>query len=143
MTENQATDPGPPGEGMPFTGRRLGAGASGVLSILLVGSLFAVPLFGLFIAPLGLVPVLHYQAHAQRWYLAWSWVAVVLSVAAVSGFAAVVTPVLAAYLLLVVFPSIAVQWWRLLGLSQGRWVAATALVTTISSLVVVAAMADA
>jgi hypothetical protein len=141
MTENQVTDPAPPGEGTSIAGRhRFGAGASGLLSLLLVGALFAVPLFGIFVAPLGLIPVLQYQAAARRWYLAWSWVAVLLAVATVSGLGALTAPILAAYLLLVVFPSIAIQWWRLLKWSEGRWAATAALVTTVCSLVVVASV---
>ena len=41
---------------------RFGAGASGLVSLLLVAGVLVVPVFGLLIAPLGLVPVLHYQA---------------------------------------------------------------------------------
>ena len=77
MVETQEPGSTPEQEQLPLIrARRLGAGASGLLSLLLVGALFAVPFLGLFIAPLGLVPVLHYQAHARKWYLAWSWVAV-------------------------------------------------------------------
>jgi hypothetical protein len=121
--------------------RRLGAGASGLLSLLLVGSLFAVPLLGLVIAPLGLIPVLHYQVAAERWYLGWSWVAVLLAVASVSGLAGLAGPLLAAYALLVVLPSASVHWWRVLGLGEGRWAALTAAVGAISCLVAVAILA--
>ena len=40
---------------------RLGAAASGLVALLLVGGLFYIPVLGLLIAPLGSLPVLHFS----------------------------------------------------------------------------------
>ncbi len=124
MTES-APPPSPsehPGGVILRTG--FGAAGAGAFSVLLVGSLFALPIVGVAIAPLGAVPVLHYQAAGRSGLRAWGGALVVLAAAA---FLPVVGPVagalLAAYLLVVVVPVVAVAWWRRLGWSEGRWAA--------------------
>ena len=54
---------------------RLGAAASGLVALLLVGGLFVIPLLGLLIAPLGSLPVLHFQSGGSPGYRAWGPVA--------------------------------------------------------------------
>ena len=76
---------------------RFGAGASGLVSLLLVAGVLVVPLFGLLIAPLGLVPVLHFQSDGSPGIRAWGWVAALLMVGAVVGFGPFPLALLAAY----------------------------------------------
>jgi hypothetical protein len=99
---------------------------------LLVGGLFVIPLLGLLIAPLGTLPVLHFQSGGSPGYRAWGPVAALLAVAALGGFAGFALPLLSAYALLVILPSATVDVWVRWRLSEGRWVA----VATISGLLV-------
>ena len=64
---------------------RFGAGASGLVSLLLVAGVLLVPFFGLLIAPLGLVPVLHFQSDGTPGIRAWGWVLGLLVIAAAAG----------------------------------------------------------
>ena len=137
-----AGDPGSTAVATPPSGpRRLGATASGLLSLLLVGSVFAVPLVGLVLAPMAPIPVLHFQARGGRGALAWGPVVAALATAALLGFADVAGPVLAAYLLVVVLPVASVAWWRRAGWSEGRWAAVTTAVGTVALLAAIAALA--
>ena len=104
---------------------RFGAGASGLVSLLLVAGVLVVPLFGLLIAPLGLVPVLHFQADGSPGIRAWGWVAALRMVGAVSGFGPFPLALLAAYSLIVVIPAVSVELWAKMGLSEGRWISIT------------------
>jgi len=104
---------------------RFGAGASGLVSLLLVAGVLVVPLFGLLIAPLGLVPVLHFQADGSPGIRAWGWIAALLMVAAVGGFGPFPLALLAAYSLIVVIPAVSVELWAKMGLSEGRWISTT------------------
>ena len=119
---------------------RLGAAASGVLSVLLVGSVVAVPLLGFVIAPLGLIPVLRYQAGGGHGAAVWGWVAGGLAVLAVASGSPVAQALLLAYVVIVVAPVLSVQLWGRLGWTEGRWAAVTALVATVISMVVIAAV---
>jgi hypothetical protein len=104
---------------------RFGAGASGLVSLLLVAGVLVVPLFGLLIAPLGLVPVLHFQADGSPGIRAWGWIAALLMIAAVGGFGPFPLALLAAYSLIVVIPAVSVELWAKMGLSEGRWISIT------------------
>ncbi len=113
---------------------RLGAVASGLVALLLVGAVFAIPLIGLLIAPLGSLPVLHFQSGGASGYRAWGPVAALLAVAAIAGFSGFALPLLAAYALLVILPSATVDLWVRAGWSEGRWVAVATLVGVFGAL---------
>jgi hypothetical protein len=119
---------------------RLGAAASGLVALLLVGGLFVIPFLGLLIAPLGVLPVLHYQSSGTPSYRAWGPVAALLVVAALGGFAGFALPLLGAYSLLVVLPSATVDLWVRWRWSEGQWIAAATLVGLLATLGIVAAM---
>ena len=116
---------------------RLGAAASGLVALLLVGGLFVIPFLGILIAPLGALPVLHFQSTGARGYRAWGPVVALLVVAALGGFAGFALPLLAAYALLVVLPSTTVDLWVGWRLSEGQWIAAATLAGLLATLAVV------
>lgn len=117
---------------------RLGAGAAGLVSLLLVAGLLMVPLFGMIIAPLGLVPVLHFQAGGAPGIRAWGWVVVLL--AAISLLVGPLSlALLAAYGLIVVVPALSVELWTRNRWTEARWIAvavAAALLLILSGLTV-------
>jgi hypothetical protein len=121
---------------------RLGAAASGLLALLLVGALFVVPFLGLLVAPLGALPVLHFQSSGVPGYRAWGPVIALLAVAAVGGFATFALPLLAAYGLLVVLPSASVDLWVRARWSEGRWVAIATSVGLMATLAAVMLLAS-
>ena len=108
---------------------RFGAGASGLVSLLLVAGVLVVPLFGLLIAPLGLVPVLHFQSDGSPGIRAWGWVVALLVVGSTIGLGPFPLALLAAYSLIVVLPALSVELWAKVGLSEGRWIAVSVLAT--------------
>ncbi len=120
---------------------RLGAAASGLASLLLVGALFVIPFFGLLIAPLGCLPVLHFQSDSTPGFRAWGPPAALLAVAAMVGFAGIGLPLLAVYSLVVIVPSATVDLWTRAGWSEGRWIAVATIVGLIGTLTVVATVA--
>ena len=120
---------------------RLGAAASGLVALLLVGGLFYVPVLGLLIAPLGSLPVLHFQSGGKPGYRSWGPVAALLVVVALGGFADFAIPLLSAYALLVILPSVTVGLWVRWRLSEGRWVAGAVSLGLLANLAVVAALA--
>ena len=105
---------------------RFGAGATGLVSLLLVAGVVVVPLFGLLIAPLGLVPVLHFQSGGTTGARAWGWVVAVLAAGSLLGLGGLPLVLLAAYGLIVVIPAVSVELWSRVEWSEGRWAAATA-----------------
>lgn len=120
--------------------RRFGAGASGLVSLLLVAGVLVVPLFGLLIAPLGLVPVLHYQSGGSSGIRAWGWVAALLVGGSIVGFGPFPLALLSAYCLIVVLPAVSVELWVRMGWSEMRWIAvfvAAALAAVLIGLAVV------
>ena len=121
---------------------RLGAAASGFVALLLVGALFVIPFLGLLIAPLGSLPVLHFQSDGSPGYRAWGPVVGLLVVAALGGLAGFALPLLAVYLLLVVLPSATIDLWVRSRWSDGRWVAVATLVGLVGCLAGVAAIAS-
>jgi hypothetical protein len=120
---------------------RLGAAASGLVALLLVGGLFYVPVLGLLIAPLGSLPVLHFQSGGTPGYRSWGPVAALLVVVALGGFADFAIPLLSAYALLVILPSVTVGLWVRWQLSEGRWVAGAVSLGLLANFAVVAALA--
>jgi hypothetical protein len=128
MTLND--EPDQAAEATPVAGPRMprfGAGASGLVSLLLVAAILVIPLFGLLIAPLGLIPVLHFQADGSPGIRAWGWVVLVLGAAAFLGLGSLPLLLLAAYTLVVVLPATSVEIWARTGWSEARWVALTVL----------------
>jgi len=121
---------------------RLGAAASGLVALLLVGGLFVIPFLGMLIAPLGSLPVLHFQSGGAPGYRAWGPVAAMLVVVAFAGFAGFALPLLAVYSLLVVLPSVTVELWVRFRWSEGRWVAVVILAGLLASLAAVVAIAS-
>jgi hypothetical protein len=121
---------------------RLGAAASGLVALLLAGGLFFVPVLGLLIAPLGSLPVLHFQSGGAAGYRAWGPVAALLALASFGGFADYTLPLLSAYTLLVILPSVTVDGWVRWGLGEGRWVVGTVTVGLVATLVIVAVVAS-
>lgn len=114
--------------------RRAGFGAagSGAFSVLLVGSLFALPMVGMAIAPLGAIPVLHYQAGGRAGVRAWGGAVLALTVAAfVPAVGPIAAAVLGVYLLVVVVPTVTVAAWHRLGWSEGRWAAIAVVLAAI------------
>ncbi len=119
---------------------RLGATASGLVALLLVGGLFVVPFLGLLIAPLGLIPVLHFQAGGGPGARAWGLAVVLAGAAALAG-VKFALPVLAAYALIIVLPALTAEAWVRWRWSEGRWVAAATLAATLAVLAAVALIA--
>jgi len=140
----QASDPpasSPDHSATPPPILRLGAAASGLVALLLVGGIFAVPFLGLLIAPLGLIPVLHFQAGGGHGIRAWGPVIILLVAAAFAGGAGIALPLLAAYALIIVLPALTAEAWVHWRWSEGRWVAAATLAATVAVLVAVALIA--
>lgn len=117
---------------------RFGAGATGLVSLLLVTGLLLVPLLGLLVAPLGLIPVLHFQAAGTPGVRAWGWVVAALVAASLLGAGPFPVALLAAYILLVALPSLSLEAWTRLGWSEGRWAAVTATAAIAAVLLVMA-----
>ena len=115
---------------------RLGAAASGLAALLLVGAVAVIPVFGLLIAPLGALPVLRFQAGGARGVRAWGPVTALLAVLAGAGVLVEYTvPLLVFYVLVVVVPAVSVQAWVRRSWSEGRWTAATVLAATLCCVV--------
>ena len=121
---------------------RLGAAASGIVALLLVGGLFVVPFLGALIAPMGLIPVLHFQAGGSAGYRAWGPVVALLLAASAVGAAGLALPLLAAYTLLIVLPAVSVEGWIRWDWGEGRWVALTTLGAVLATLVTVSVLAS-
>jgi len=109
---------------------RFGAGATGLVSLMLVAAVLAVPLFGMLIAPLALVPMLHFQADGTPGIRSWGWVVAALVAGSVMGLGPLALALLAAYTLVVVIPAVSVQLWARLGWSEGRWAAVAVFAAT-------------
>jgi hypothetical protein len=137
MQASESPAPSPGGSATPPRIPRLGAAASGLVALLLVGGLFAVPFLGLVIAPLGLIPVLHFQAGGGQGIRAWGPVVALLTAAALVGVAGFALPLLAAYSLIIVVPALAAEAWVHWRWSEGRWAAVATLAATLAVLVAV------
>lgn len=121
-TSNEPEEVVEPGSAAVTRVPRFGAGASGLVSLLLVASVLVVPLFGLLVAPLGLVPVLHFQSDGTPGYRAWGWVVALLIAGSAIGFGPFPMALLAAYVLIVILPAISVEFWSRMGWSEARWI---------------------
>ncbi|MGD9253790.1 MAG: DUF2232 domain-containing protein, partial [Holophagae bacterium] len=104
--------------------------------------LFVIPFLGLLVAPLGSLPILHFQSTGTPGYRAWGPVVALLAVAAVGGFATIALPLLAAYGLLVVLPSVSVDVWVRAQWAEGRWVAVATSAGLLATLAVVFLLAS-
>ena len=104
---------------------RMGAGATGAVSLLLVAGVLLVPFLGLMVAPLGLVPMLHFQSAGTPGIRAWGWVVALLAAISTLGLGSFPVALLAAYALIVVLPAVSVELWTRNGWNESRWVAFT------------------
>ncbi len=105
----------------------LGPVASGLISLFLAGSFVLLGPIALIVAPLAIIPVLRYEAERGGSVLVWGPVVVILVAAASAGGGVLALGVLAAYLLVVVLPTVSVVAWCRSGWPEGRWVALTTL----------------
>ena len=119
----------------------LGAFGSGALSVVFVVGLVALPIVGLAIAPLGLIPVAQYLATGHRGVRAWGWAAAGLGLGAFLWPDSLATAVLAAYLLVVSIPALSLEGWLRVRWSEGRWAAVTAGLGAAYCLALVATLA--
>jgi hypothetical protein len=119
----------------------LGALSSGALALLFTTALLALPVVGLVVAPLGLIPVAQYLASGRRGVVAWGWVVALLLAAAAAGLAELTVALLAAFLLLVVIPSLGLEAWLRFPWSEGRWAALTTALAAVAALLAVAVAA--
>ncbi len=120
---------------------RLSPAAAGLVALLLVAALRFIPIFGAIVAPLGVLPVLHFQAGGEPGYRAWGPVVALLGVAFLAGLADIAGFLLGAYGLVIVLPAVTVEAWVRWGWSEGRWVAVAGVAALLASLAVVAAIA--
>ena len=108
--------------------RLFGPGVAGLLSLLVFASLLVFPPVGVFLALLAPLPLVHVLARGRTSFLAWGWVAIGL-VSAVFLFRALwLVAVCVGYLLVAVWPAVAVETWLRRSWSTGRWAAIVTLV---------------
>ena len=123
MTSPDERDPA--AEATPAVGLRVprfGAGATGLVSLFLAASVTVVPFLGVFVAPLGLIPVLHFQSSGTSGIRAWGWVVLVLIAALGLPLGSYPLEILTAYILIVALPAASVEAWARWTWSEGRWV---------------------
>lgn len=113
---------------------RFGAVAAGLVSLFLVSSLFFLFPFGLFVAPLGLVPILHFQSDGSPGIRAWGWIVGLLAIGSAVGLAGVPLVLLASYSLVVVIPALSIEIWSKVGATEERWVVFTVAITAVALL---------
>lgn len=142
------SQPVPPGrsELSPLTrpGWAPGPALAGALSLLVFGSLLAIPFLGVFTAMLAGLPLLHAASGGRPSFLAWGWVAVMLAGVALLTESLWLVAFLEGFLLVAVWPTVAVEMWSRRGWSGGRWLAivvVAAWAVGAASLVAVAAPA--
>jgi len=133
-----AEKPGPAG-GPPR--RNFGAFGSGVISLFLYGSLYVLPILGIVVAPLGLIPVLQYTARRPSGVAAWGWVALALGVTSAAGGGVPALVFFAGYVTVVVLPALSVEWWRRSRWADGRWAGTATLAGLVFVLATVAGIA--
>jgi hypothetical protein len=119
----------------------LGASASGLVALLLVSAIRFIPIFGAIIAPLGLLPVIRYQASGEPGYKAWGPVVGLLAVAWMTGFTSFAGGLLMAYALVIVVPALSIETWVRVQWSERRWVLMASGAALGCSLAVVAGVA--
>lgn len=105
----------------------LGPVVSGLLSLFLVSSIVFFGPFGLFVAPLGIIPVARHEGGGRNSLLVWLPVLILLLVLSVAGTGSFAVPLLISYLFIVVIPVTSVALWKRSRASEGRWAAWTML----------------
>jgi hypothetical protein len=100
----------------------LGASASGLVALLLVSAIRFIPIFGAIIAPLGLLPVIRFQASGELGIRAWGPVVGLLAVAWMTGLTSFAGSLLMAYALVIVLPAVSIEAWVRMRWNEGRWV---------------------
>lgn len=130
-------------DGVP-PGSRRGAAWSGplvagVASLLFYGALFLVPLVGGFVALLSPLPLVRELVLGRPAFAAWGWVLVVLVGAALVLPHGITVILAAGYLLVAVWPTVAVELWQRRPWPAGRWLAVVTLGTWVMASLVAAA----
>jgi uncharacterized protein YybS (DUF2232 family) len=109
--------------------RAIGPGVAGLLSLAAVVSVGLVPLLGVLLGVVAALPLVHTVASGRPSFMAWGWVAVALA----GGVLVLRWPwlvgVCVAYLLLAVWPAVAVETWLRRSWGTGRFMAIVTLVT--------------
>jgi uncharacterized protein YybS (DUF2232 family) len=108
--------------------RFFGPGVAGLLSLLVFASLPLLPIVGVFLALLAPLPLVHVVARGRSSFLAWGWVAIGLVGAVFLFPSPVLVAVCVGYLLVAVWPAVAVESWLRRSWSTGRWTAVVTLV---------------
>ncbi len=138
---NNDSAPSPSGEG-PVRVPSLGVWASGLVSLLLYGSLFVLPIFGLFIAPMAVVPLLQRAGRTGSALRSWLWIVALLTAAAAVNGSPAGMLFVAGYLLMVILPVSSIELWQRTGWNEGRWAALAALAGLVLVLVTIAVVAS-
>jgi uncharacterized protein YybS (DUF2232 family) len=120
--------------------RLFGPGVAGLLSLLVFASLLVFPPVGVFLALLAPLPLVHVLARGRTSFLAWGWVAIGLVSAVFLFRAPWLVAVCVGYLLVAVWPAVAVETWLRRSWSTGRWAAIVTLVALGVSLAVATAV---
>jgi len=107
--------------------RHVGPGVAGVLSLLAFLSLPLLPILGVFVALAAPLPLVHQTAQGRPSIMAWGWVTVALGGLALAVREPWAAVLCAGYLLLAVWPAVAVEWWLRRDWPVGRWLAIAAL----------------
>ena len=113
---------------LPRALRAFGPGLAGLLSLLMFASLPLLPIVGVFLARLAPLPLVHVVARGRTAFLAWGWVAIALLGAVFLYPSPVLVAVCVGYLLVAVWPAVAVEAWLRRPWSTGRWTAIVTLV---------------
>ncbi len=136
MVTSGDNDPGPsPSGGGPVRVRGLGVWASGLVSLLLYGSLFVLPVLGVFIAPMAVVPLLQRAGRTGSAVRSWLWIVALLAAGAAASGSRGGILFVAGYLVLIILPVSAVEMWEKTRWPEGRWTA----IATLAGLVLVLA----
>jgi len=142
------SQPVPPGRSepspLPRVGWVPGPFLAGALSLLVFGSLLAVPFLGVFTAMLASLPLLHSAATGRPSILAWGWVAVMLAGVALLADSLWLVAFLEGFLLVAAWPAVSVELWSRSRWPDGRWLTVVVLVAwavAAASLMAVAAPA--
>jgi len=119
----------------------LGIWASGLASLLLYCSLFVLPVLGVFIAPLAVIPLLQRAGRAGGALRSWLWIVLLLTAATAANGSRLGLFFVSGYLLLVVLPVSSVELWERQVWTEGRWSALACLAGLVVVLVTIIAAA--
>lgn len=114
-------------ESMPPMMPILGPIVSGLLSLFLVSSLVFFGPFGIFVAPLGIIPVARHEGEGRSSFLVWFPVLVLLLALWLAGGGDLAFGLFLSYLFVVVVPVISLALWKKSRAGEGRWAAGTML----------------